>query len=128
MRCCNMVYKYQIEVLEEIEDAVSKLESMTEEHYRLQIGWRHTNNFDEENIPLFIEINGDYVFTQQTEYDCAYDSYSKCEICNYNRVELYSDIFLDLNKLIDRIITDNHKREEFYEKLNKELKALNNAL
>ena len=122
------MYKYQEEVIENIEDAVSKMEEMTEEHYRLHIGYRHTNNFDEENIPIFVEINGDFRFTQQTNMDTCYDNYSKCEIYNFNRVELFNDIFLDLNKLLDKIIKDNKTREQFYEKLNTELKAFNKSL
>lgn len=122
------MYKYQEEVIENIDDAVYKMEEMTEEHYRVQIGFRHTNRFDEENIPIFVEINGNFRFTQQTNIDATYDGYSKCEIYNFNRIELYNDIFLDLNKLLDKIIKDNKKRKQFYEKLNTELKAFNKIL
>lgn len=123
-----MVYKYQEEVIENIERAVAKIEEMTEEHYRLHIGFRHTNKFEEENIPIYVEINGDYYFTQQTNMDYNYDNYSRCDLLNFNRIELNQNVFLDLNTLIDKVIKDNHKREIFYEKLNKELKALNLSL
>lgn len=123
-----MVYKYQQIVIEEISDAIDTIEEMTEEHYRMQIGYRHTNEFDQENIPIFLEINGESQFTQQTNLDSQFDYYSRCPILNYNRIELFNDIFLDLNKLIDKIITDNKKREKFYNTLNNQLQALNESL
>lgn len=122
------MYKYQEEIFENIDDAVCKLEEMTEEHYRLHIGFRHTHEFENENIPIYVEINGTSRFTQRTLMDDAYDTYSRCEIYNYNRVELFNDIFLDINKLIDKVIQDNKKREAFYENLNIELQGLNKAL
>ena len=122
------MYKYQEEIIEQLEDAIEKLETMTEEHYRLQIGFRHTNNFDEENIPIYVEINGSSIFTQQTNQDQCYDFYSRCDIYNYNRIELFQDIFLNIHNLIDKIIKDNKKREKFYNKLNIELQALNKSL
>lgn len=123
-----MVYKYQEETIENIERALAKIEEMTEEHYRMHIGFRHTNNLDEENIPIYVEVNGDFYFTQQTLMDNLYDTFSHCDILNFNRIELNQSVFLDLNTLIDKVIKDNHKREIFYEKLNKELKALNLSL
>ena len=122
------MYKYQEEVVSEIDKASSTIEEMTEEHYRIHIGWRHTNVLYQENIPLFLEINGDSRFTQQTRMDESFDSYSYCELENYNRVELHDDVFLELNKLIDRVISDNKKREAFYDKLNRQLQALNMSL
>ena len=123
-----MVYKYQEEVIENIEEAVNKIEEITEEHYRMHIGFRHTNALDEENIPIYVEINGDSYFTQQTLMDIRFDTFSHCDIRNFKRIELNQSVFLDLNTLIDKVIKENHKREIFYEKLNKELKALNLSL
>ena len=123
------MYKYQEEIIENIETAISKMEEMTEEHYRLHIGFRHTNEFDEEDIPIFVEINGKHYFTQQSNIDACYaNCYSKCDIYNHNRIELNQEIFLDLNKLLDKIIDDNKKREKFYNKLNQELKSFNKIL
>lgn len=122
------MYKYQEEVITEIDDAIDKIENMTEEHYRIHIGFRHTHEFENENIPIYVEVNGTSRFTQRTPMDDTYDSYSRCEIYNYNRVELFKDIFLDINKLIDKVIKDNKQREAFYENLNIELKGLNKAL
>lgn len=122
------MYKYQEEVIENIDDAIDKIEDMTEEHYRVHIGYRETNDFDEESIPIFVEVNGNFRFTQQTNMDCSYDNYSKCELYNYNRIKLFEDIFLELNKLLDKVIQDNKKREQFYEKLNIELMAFNKSL
>ena len=122
------MYKYQEEIIEQLEDAIEKLETMTEEHYRLHNRIRHTNNFDEENIPIYVEINGSSIFTQQTNQDQCYDFYSRCDIYNYNRIELFQDIFLNINNLIDKIIKDNKEREKFYNKLNIELQALNKSL
>lgn len=123
-----MVYKYQEETIDEIDKACYSIEQMTEEKYRVHIGWRHTNEIDEENIPIYLEINTPNRFVQQTNLDNSYGWYSRCELGNYNRVELNGDIFIELNKLIDKVISDNKKRERFYEKLNGELKALNKSL
>ena len=35
---------------------------------------------------------------------------------------------LDINKLIDKVLKDNKKRENFYETLNKKLEILNESL
>lgn len=122
------MYKYQEKVIDGIDDAVYKIEQMTEEHIILQIGWRHTTDFEKENIPLFVEINGNSRFTQETYADECYDMKSRCEIGNYNRIEIFEDIFLDLNKIIDKVLKENKKREEFYEKLSANLEALNKTL
>lgn len=50
------------------------------------------------------------------------------KIGNYNRIELFEDIFLDLNKIIDKVLKENAKRKEFYEKLGANLEALNKTL
>lgn len=122
------MYKYQEEIIEGIDDAVYKIEEMTEEHYRIHIGYRHTHNFEDENIPIFVEVNGTSRFTQMRNIDECYDNYSRCEIYNFNRVEIDEEVFLDLNKLIDKVLKDNKKREEFYEKLGANLTALNKTL
>ena len=122
------MYAYQEEVIENIDDAIYKIEEMTEEHYRIHIGYRHTNEFENENIPIFVEVNGQFRFTQQTTIDEAYDCYSNCELWNFNRIEINDDIFLDINKLIDKVLKDNKKRENFYETLNKKLEILNESL
>lgn len=110
------------------DDAIYKIEEMTEKHYRLHMGWRHTNTCGDRNIPLFVEVNGNFRFTQQTAMDETYDCYSNCELWNFNRIEINDDIFLDINKLIDKVLKDNKKRENFYETLNKKLEILNESL
>lgn len=122
------MYAYQEEVINNIDDAIYKIEEMTEEHYRIHMGYRHTNEFENENIPIFVEVNGQFRFTQQTTMDETYDCYSKCELWNFNRIEINDDIFLDINKLIDKVLKDNKKRENFYETLNKKLEVLNESL
>ena len=122
------MYAYQEEVINNIDDAIYKIEEMTEEHYRIHMGYRHTNEFENENIPIFVEVNGQFRFTQQTTMDETYDCYSKCELWNFNRIEINDDIFLDINKLIDKVLKDNKKRENFYETLNKKLEILNESL
>ena len=121
------MYQYQEEVIDNINDAIDTIEQMTEEHYRVHIGYRN-DELNEQNIPIFVEINGDFRFTQQTQNDEYYEHYSKCELYNHNRIKLFKDIFLRLNKLIDKIIKDNKQRKQFYEQLNAELKALNKSL
>lgn len=122
------MYAYQEKVIENIDDAIYKIEEMTEEHYRIHVGYRHTNEFENENIPIFVEVNGQFRFTQQTTMDETYDCYSNCELWNFNRIEINDDIFLDINKLIDKVLKDNKKRENFYETLNKKLEILNESL
>lgn len=122
------MYAYQEEVINNIDDAIYKIEEMTEKHYRLHMGWRHTNTFGDRNIPLFVEVNGNFRFTQQTSMDETYGCYSNCELWNFNRIEINDDIFLDINKLIDKVLKDNKKRENFYETLNKKLEVLNESL
>lgn len=122
------MYAYQEEIINNIDDAIYKIEDMTEEHYRIHMGYRHTNEFENENIPIFVEVNGQFRFTQQTTMDETYDCYSNCELWNFNRIEINDDIFLDINKLIDKILKDNKKRENFYETLNKKLEILNESL
>lgn len=122
LKGANKMYKYQEKVIDNINDAIDTMEQMTEEHYRIHIGYRN------DNIPIFVEINGNFRFTQQTQKDEYYEHYSKCELYNHNRIELFEDIFLQLNKLIDKIIKDNKQRKQFYEQLNLELKALNKSL
>ena len=73
-------------------------------------------------------MNGNFRFTQQTAMDETYDCYSNCELWNFNRIEINDDIFLDINKLIDKVLKDNKKRENFYETLNKKLEILNESL
>ena len=122
------MYKYQEKVIDGIDDAAYKIEQMTEEHHIIHIGYRHTTDFEKENIPIFVEINGDSRFTQETAADEFYDCKSRCEIWNYNRIEIFEEVFLDLNKLIDKVLKENKKREEFYEKLRANLEALNKTL
>lgn len=122
------MYTYQEKVIENIDDAIYKIEEMTEEHYRIHMGYRHTNEFENENIPIFVEVNGQFRFTQQTTMDETYDCYSNCELWNFNRIEINDDIFLDINKLIDKVLKDNKKRENFYKILNKKLEILNESL
>lgn len=122
------MYAYQEKVIENIDDAIYKIEEMTEEHYRIHMGYRHTNEFENENIPIFVEVNGQFRFTQQTTMDETYDCYSNCELWNFNRIEINDDIFLDINKLIDKVLKDNKKRKNFYETLNKKLEILNESL
>jgi hypothetical protein len=122
------MYKYQEKTVSELRTAINKLEEMTEEHYRMHIGFRHTNEVENENIPIFLEVNGDSYFTQQNNLDECYGFYSKCILENYDRIEISNQVFLDLNKLIDKIIEDNNTRKNFHEKLNRELEALNKSL
>lgn len=122
------MYAYQEEIINNIDDAIYKIEDMTEEHYRIHIGYRHTNEFENENIPIFVEVNGQFRFTQQTTMDETYDCYSNCELWNFNRIEINDDIFLDINKLIDKVLKDNKKKENFYKILNKKLEILNESL
>ena len=47
------MYKYQEEVIDNINDAIDTIEEMTEEHYRIHIGYRN-DELNEQNIPIFV--------------------------------------------------------------------------
>ena len=126
-----MAYKYQLETIEELKKAINKIEDLTEEHHRIEIATVIDNNsFEQNNETIFAEINGLSYFTKQSDLDymMCKDIYRKCEPQYYSRIHFKKNIFLELNNLIDKIIKDNKKRENFHKILNYELKALNETL
>ena len=125
-----MVYKYQKETINELKKVVGNLNEKTNEHYRVQIGTTlEDNGFEIEIVPIFLEINGKSNFTKQNEEERFYGNiYRECNLENLKKIYFIKNVFLKLNTLLDKIIKDNKKREEFHEKLNIELKALNNTL
>lgn len=125
-----MVYKYQKETINEIKKCIDNLEKLTEKEYFLKIGdLRDGYNYfgETEWKPIRIILNRGKYFHEYDAEDYVIQ-YSYDDFDDDNCVVFDKDIFLKLNKLIDKILKDNKKREAFHEKLNKELEALNKSL
>lgn len=123
------MYNYQEEVVNLIEKSVEKIERMTEENYSVKIGsYTSTRFVEEEVVPIFVEINGKYRFSEETDNDRILGIHSKCYILEENNVKIDDDVFLKLNDLIDKVIEDNTEREAYYERLNHRLQAMVESL
>lgn len=125
------MFKYQAEIMKEIADALKKMEEMTEEKYAIKIGYELNDKTD------VLGRLGIYGFVNHEKYfgDDDYglrDGYNYYYGENYetwfDRFYINEDVFIKLNNLIDKIITDNKKRDEFHENLLNELKSFNKAL
>ena len=124
------MYKYQEETLVHLEESKEKLEKLTDSKMSIKIGI----------------IRGEYLNTSGTRqyeerrdlYVCRNDSNGVLQTvgdigCSYgidddDFVRLDSDIFIKLNEFIDKIYKNKKEREEFHERLNRELEALNKSL
>lgn len=136
------LYKYQIETLKELNYIVNKLQTKTKENYLIKIG-EYNHHFHNGNCwqtdigDLYLNIN-EFTWKYRTfsrnfilDFDLigGYDSANIDDLFRWDiKIKLDKDIFLKINKTIDKIIKDNKKREEFHEKLNMELQALNKPL
>lgn len=124
------MYKYQEETLEYLEESKERLEKLTNSKMSLKIGTirgeylnRSGTRYNEETRDLYFCINnsnGAFVTVGSMGY-----SY---EINDDDFVKLDSNIFIKLNEFIDKIYKNKKEREEFHEKLNRELEALNKSL
>lgn len=129
-----MVYKYQQETLEHLEETRERLELLTEERMRLKIGIVRDDylnckgtGYYEETRDLYFCINHqdgyvDTTFKSVGEFDSSYG------ISDEAYVKFEEDLFFKLNEFIDKIYKNKKEREEFHERLNQELKALNKSL
>ena len=125
------MFKYQAEIMKETASALSKMEEMTEERYAIKIGYELNDKTD------VLGRLGIYGFVNHEKY-FGDDDYGLGDGFNYYYGENYEtwfdrfyideDVFIKLNNLIDKIITDNKKRDEFHENLLNELKSFNKAL
>ena len=124
------MYKYQEETLAHLEESKERLEKLTNSKMSLRIGiirGEYLNasgtRYYEETRDLYFCINdSNGVFQTVGDIGCSY------EIDDDDFVKLDSNIFIKLNKFIDKIYKDKKEREEFHERLNRELEALNKSL
>lgn len=124
------MYKYQEETLAYLEESKERLEKLTNSKMSLKIGTirgeylnRSGTRYNEETRDLYFCINnnnGAFMTVGSMGY-----SY---EINDDDFVKLDSNIFIKLNEFIDKIYKNKKEREEFHEKLNRELEALNKSL
>ena len=124
------MYKYQEETLEYLEETKQRLEKLTDSKMNLKIGIirgeylnKTGTKYIEETRDLYFCIN-DINGTFQT-VGIIGNSY---EINDDDFVKLDNNIFIKLNEFIDKIYKNKKEREEFHEKLNRELEALNKSL
>lgn len=123
------MYTYQEKTIDLIEKSVEKIETLTEENYSIKIGsYTSTRFVEEEVVPIFVEINGKYRFSEETDNDRVFGIHSKCYIFEEDNVKIDDDVFLKLNDLIDKVIEDNTEREAYYERLNNMLEAMVESL
>lgn len=136
------LYKYQIECLKELDKIVDQLETKTKENYLIKIGEykHHFHNgqcWTTDVGSIFLNINGLFwnYHSQENNFILDNDLYENYEGVNIEdlfrwdiKIKLDKNVFLKINETIDKIFNDNKKREEFHERLNKELKALNKIL
>lgn len=124
------MYKYQEETLAYLEESKEKLEKLTNSKMSLKIGtirgeYLNTSGtrYYEETRDLYFCINDSHgVFQTIGDIGCSY------EINDDDFIKLDSNIFIKLNEFIDKIYKNKKEREEFHERLNRELEALNKSL
>lgn len=124
------MYKYQEETLAHLEESKERLEKLTNSKMSLRIGiirGEYLNasgtRYYEEARDLYFCINdSNGVFKTVGDIGCSYG------IDGDDFVRLDSNIFIKLNEFIDKIYKDKKEREEFHERLNRELEALNKSL
>ena len=122
------MYKYQEETLAYLEKSKEKLEKLTNSKMSLKIGtirgeYLNASGYYEETRDLYFCINdSNGVFQTVGDAGCSYG------VNDDDFLRLDKDIFLKLNKFIDKIYRNKKEREEFHEKLNRELEALNKSL
>lgn len=125
-----MVYKYQLETVEYLKELSEKLEKITEAKMTLKIGYVRGEflapwgTYYNGNGDLYLHINCKDYFSTITEIKREYFSEPDSDMY----IKFDSNIFLKLNEWIEKIYSDKRKRENFYDKLNRELKALNLSL
>lgn len=129
------MYKYQKETMKEIFKAMSKIEEMTEEVYTINIGYGENEIWDgseyvthKGDLLVRTNKNSKFAIKEDMHWGTFQHPISDSWYEDIEKVKIDNNVFLKLNKLINKVLTDNQKREKFYEKLNAQLKALNEAM
>lgn len=132
-----MVYKYQKETFAHLEETRKRLEKLTDARKSLKIGIirdEFLNNngtaYYEDTRDLYFCLNHENGIVVTTFKTISDDGYASSYGINMDTafVRLDTNLFLKLNDFIDNIYKHKQEREEFHEKLNKELIAINNSL
>ena len=124
------MYKYEEETLTHLEESKERLERSTDSKMSLKIGIIRgeylnasgTKYYEETRDLYFCINNSDGVFLTVGDMGSSFG------IDDDDFVRLDSDIFIKLNEFIDKIYQNKKEREEFHERLNRELEALNKSL
>lgn len=129
------LYKYQIETLQELDKIPEKLETRTNEKYLILISddvkytYFNMNNYITVSSKLYLAVNAEDNFIIIDDLCGDKELFNLTQILNNDiKIKFNKNVFLNINKTIDRIIKDNAAREAFHEKLNYELQALNKNL
>jgi hypothetical protein len=135
-----MVYKYQEKTIEEIEKAAKNIEKITDDRFNIKIGtfrgyidhgdgWIRRWKFHKGD--LYVRINFSDRFKIKEKDDFGLDElgnvYINDEWNDKAKIDINENVFLKFNEVIDKVYKDNKERKAFYEKLNKELEALNKS-
>ena len=124
------MYKYQYEILNELEKTFKVLETKTEDRKSFKVGYlrdeiRNSNGtaYIERTGDLFIRLNYEDRYLFVHDYSTEFSSISETAYLSIDK-----NIFLKLNKFIEDIYASNKQKKEFAFNLKKELEALNKAL
>lgn len=124
------MYKYQLETLEELEKTFEILESKTEDKISFRIGFFRDDiinlsgtRYVERTGQLFICLNHEDRYKFIHDYETTYIS-----VPDDAYLSIRKNIFLELNKFIEKIFNSEKEKKEFCLRLKQELEALNKAL
>ena len=130
------MYKYQKETIEYLKETRKRLEQLTQEKMKLKIGEiegeflnKNGTRYYRDKRKLYFCINHKNGYQDTTFKSIREDNYTSDYGINENDyLKLDKNLFIKLNKFIDKIYKNKHKREIFHEKLNNELQTLNKSL
>ena len=127
------LYNYQIENLQELDGIPEKLENKTKEQYLIKIGSYEfkyfNNNWITEKGIIYLAINHETNFITRDDLVENVENWNLYQIKSENiKIKFDKDIYLKINKTINKILKDNAAREAYHNKLNNQLQAINNSL
>lgn len=130
------MYKYQKKTIEYLKETRERLEQLTKDKMKLKIGeiegeFLNTNGtkYYKDKRILYFCINHKDGYQDTTFKSIGENNYKSNYGINENDyLNLDKNLFIKLNKFIDKIYKNKHEREIFHERLNNELQALNKSL
>lgn len=130
-----MVYKYQKETFNYLSEVVERLEKITDSKMSLKIGYIRENyhlgngEFTKAKGDLYLTIHNGNNFKMVGTFENGFDVTDDFDIIDSEAyVRLDKNLFIKLNEWIDKIYSNKRDLEQFHDRLNKELCALNKAL